>query len=232
VWCNTGPWLPRIRTEKEVCDYYLRKEKINISKAKETYTTKVEVGDRGDNLLPGTPLRLFDLWEEDEEWGWSPEEVELLMNMSNVTTPTNRIDHLEKSKQYLISIGMFLPENPLPTEYDKRVFFEKAKIERAKASHPELKGLNRKYCIELEDSQDLEKCKKIAIQDGRDLEEIKSLESRKKEDPDSFSDQDSLQLRLLKDRRKDNKASLLRYNSKQIVSRQNARQEESCLSHA
>jgi hypothetical protein len=33
VWCNTGPWLPRIRCEAEVCDYYLRKEKLDIKTA-------------------------------------------------------------------------------------------------------------------------------------------------------------------------------------------------------
>ena len=211
VWCNTGPWLPRIRTETEVCDYYLRKEKLNISTARETYTVKVEVGDSGDNLLPGTPLRFFDLYEEDEVWGWTQEEEDTLKQMIADTKASNRPDHLEKSKRYLKSIGMFLPEIPAPSPFDIASFSERSKKERREALNPSLKGLNKKYCLNLVDEADFGKCAKVAADDDAAREQIKELEKQRKTDPDSHNPG---LLKALKDSRKDYKATLLRYGAK------------------
>jgi 5''-3'' exonuclease, N-terminal resolvase-like domain. len=136
VWCNTGPWQYRIRCEAEVCDYYLRKEKLDIKTARETYTVKVEVGDAGDNLLPGTPLRFFDLYEEDEVWGWTPDEEATLRSIIADTKPSNRRDHLTNAGRFLKSIGMFMPEIPPPTPYDIASFGEKAERERREGRHP------------------------------------------------------------------------------------------------
>lgn len=214
VWCNTGPWLPRIRTEVEVCDYYLRKEKLKINSARETYTVKVEVGDRGDNLLPNTPLRFFDLYDEDEEWGWTKEEENYLISVMNNTARSNRPDHLTNARKFLTSIGMFLPEIPAPAQIDIALFSERSRKERREALMPDLKGLSKKYCISLESDSDFNKCSKVAIEDTKALEQIKLLENKRKSDPDSFSDGDKGMLKALKQSRKDYKATLLRYDAK------------------
>lgn len=209
VWCNTGPWLPRIRCENEVCDYYLRKEKLKIKTARETYTTKVQVGDSGDNLLPGSDLRFFDLYEEDPVWGWTEEETEQFRAIMADPRPSNRPDHLARSGAYLRSLGMFLPEIPAPTPHDVLLFNERAVKERREALYPLLKGLNKKYCIDLPDEQ-FQKCAKIVADDKTALDEIKKLESERKTDPEKV---DTKRLKELKQIRKDYKTMLLRFNA-------------------
>jgi hypothetical protein len=211
VWCNTGPWIPRIRTEAEVCDYYLRKEKLNIKTARETYTVKVEVGDAGDNLLPGTPLRFFDLYDEDPVWGWTSDEEATLRTIISDTNASNRPDHLERAGRYLQSLGMFLPEIPPPTPHDVASFSEKARRERREALNPGLRGLNKKYCLNLSDDTDFQKCAKVAADDDAAREQIKEMESLRKADPASHNPG---LLKALKESRKDYKATLLRYGAK------------------
>jgi len=213
VWCNTGPWLPRIRTEEEVCDYYLRKEKLKISTARETYTVKVEVGDKGDNLMPGTPLRFFDLYDEDPVWGWTEDEVSTLTRIMSDTRQSNRADHLERAGKYLRSLGMFLPEIPPPNAYEVTMFAEKAVRERREALYPELRGLNKKYCISISDPDQFEKCAKVVADDRAALDKLKDLEEKKREDPESV---DPGIIKALKQSRKDYKTMLIRFNAQQI----------------
>jgi hypothetical protein len=214
VWCNTGPWLPRIRTEPEVCDYYLRKEGLHIKTARETYTVKVEVGDKGDNLMPGTPLRFFDLYEEDEVWGWTREEEETLRMIISDTARSNRPDHLTNAKRFLQSIGMFLPEIPAPAPSDVVVFSERARKERRQALNPGLKGLQKKHCIDIKRDEEFEKCVKVALADNDARERIKELEAVKREDPDSFKGESKALLKSLKEDRKDHRAALLRFGAR------------------
>lgn len=207
VWCNTGPWLPRIRTEVEVCDYYLRKEKLKISNARETYTVKVEVGDKGDNLLPGTPLRFFDLYDEDPVWGWTNEEETQLRSIISDPSQSNRPDHLANAGRFLKSIGMFTPEIPAPTPYEVVAFSEKARKERREALYPGLRGLNKKYCIGIQDEEKFGKCAKLVSDDNSALERIKALEETRKNNPESHNPG---LLKALKESRKDYKAALIR----------------------
>ena len=211
VWCNTGPWLPRIRTEPEVCDYYLRKEKLNISTARETYTVKVEVGDAGDNLLPGTPLRFFDLYDEDPVWGWTEEEGETLRSIIADTRLSNRPDHLERAGRYLQSLGMFLPEIPPPTPHDIVTFAEKSRRERREALNPGLRGLNKKYCLNIPDPDDFAKCAKVASDDDAARVRIKKLDEQRRSGDPAYNPG---LLKALKESRKDYKATLLRYGAK------------------
>jgi hypothetical protein len=213
VWCNTGPWIPRIRTEEEVCDYYLRKEKLRISTARETYTVKVEVGDKGDNLMPGTPLRLFDLYDEDPVWGWTEDDVATLTRIMSDTRKSNRPDHLERAGKYLRSLGMFLPEIPPPNAYEVTMFAERAVRERREALYPELRGLNKKYCISLSDPDQFEKCAKVVADDRSALDKLKELEEKKRQDPESV---DPGIIKALKQSRKDYKTMLIRFNAQQI----------------
>lgn len=209
VWCNTGPWIPRIRCEAEVCDYYLRKEKLNIKTARETYTVKVEVGDAGDNLLPGTPLRMFDLYDEDEVWGWTPDEEATLRGIIADTKPSNRHDHLTNAGRFLKSIGMFMPEIPPPTSYDIASFSERAERERREARHPGLRGLNKKHCMGVVDPVRFDRCAKIVTDDNAARERIKELEEQSKTDPDNHNPG---LLKALKESRKDYKVSLIRFS--------------------
>lgn len=209
IWCNSGPWLPRIRCEAEVCDYYLRKEKLDIKTARETYTVKVEVGDAGDNLLPGTPLRFFDLYDEDPVWGWTDEEEATLRSIIADTRPSNRRDHLTNAKRFLNAIGMFVPEIPPPSEYDVAMFSERAERDRREARYPGLRGLNKKHCMGVADPARFDKCAKLVTDDNAALERIKELEELRKTGSDEY---DAAELKSLKELRKDYKVSLIRFS--------------------
>jgi hypothetical protein len=167
-WANTGPWLPRLRSEREVCDYYLRKEGMHITLAKGCYDFKVEYGDAGDNLGPGTPLRFFDLYEPDEHWKFSKEDTKYLSKVLSNTQPSNRPDHMESAKKFLVMNGMFLPEIGPSWKEDKELFFTRAKKSREANSHKELTGRNRTLCMEkISEPVTFEKCKELAIEDAK-----------------------------------------------------------------
>jgi hypothetical protein len=174
LWANTGPWLPRLRSEKEVCDYYLRKDKIIIKSAKGCYTVKEEVGDLGDNLYPGSPLRFFDLINEDKEWKFSAAETKSYLEKLNSTENSVREDHLLSAQRFIQSKGLFLPGFSAPTIEDKNQFFTKAIKTRAENSSPELSGRNKTLCLTIaEDKTKFKKCKKLAVDDDGLREKIK-----------------------------------------------------------
>lgn len=180
LWCNTGPWLPRMRGDAEVVDYYLRKEGLKIKEAKECYTVKVEVGDIGDGLLPGSPLRFFDLYDEDDTWYFSEKDTSYLSKVLRSRNRSNRPDHLESAKKFLLSQGMYLPELSKTNEHDKKLFFQKAKRIRKEKANPELKGKNKKLCLEAP-KVDFEKCKDLVVRDEDTKQKIKYEEQNLKD---------------------------------------------------
>lgn len=174
IWANTGPWLPRLRSEREVCDYYLRKEGMHITTARGCYDFKVEYGDLGDNLYPGTPLRFFDLYDEDTTWRFTKEDTKRLLKVLNNTTPSNRSDHMLSARTFLLRKGLFLPEIPATWHEDKTSFFSRAAKSRRENSHPELTGRNRTLCMEkVSDIEIFEKCKDLALKDSETHSKIK-----------------------------------------------------------
>jgi hypothetical protein len=174
IWANTGPWLPRLRSECEVRDYYLRKEGMHITSARGCYDFKVEYGDLGDNLYPGTPLRFFDLYDEDTTWRFTDDDTKRLLEVLNSTTPSNRPDHMESARVYLLRKGLFLPEIPATWHEDKTSFFSRAAKSRRENSHPELTGRNRTICMEkVSDIEIFEKCKDLALKDSETHSKIK-----------------------------------------------------------
>lgn len=174
IWANTGPWLPRLRSEREVCDYYLRKEGMHITSARGCYDFKVEYGDMGDNLYPGTPLRFFDLYSEDSHWKFDSKDTRTLASILTSTQQSNRADHMESAKNYLSRKGLFLPELPPTYEDDKKSFFVKAAKSRLDNSHPELTGRNRTLCLDkAREKKTFEKCKELAVEDSKTHTEIK-----------------------------------------------------------
>ena len=180
LWCNTGPWLPRMRGDAEVVDYYLRKEGLKIKEAKECYTVKVEVGDIGDGLLPGSPLRFFDLYDEDDTWYFSEKDTSYLSKVLKSNDRSNRPDHFESAKKFLLSQGMYLPELSKTNDHDKKLFFQKAKRIRKEKSNPELKGRNKKLCLEAPKA-DFEKCKDLVVRDEDTKQKIKYEEQNLKD---------------------------------------------------
>ena len=174
IWANTGPWLPRLRSEREVCDYYLRKEGMHITSARGCYDFKVEYGDLGDNLYPGTPLRFFDLYEADEEWKFDKQETATLTKMLNCAVASNRPDHMESARMFLLRKGLFLPETGTTWQEDKDLYFQRAKKSREANSHSELTGRNRKLCMDkVLKPAIFEKCKELAIKDAKTHSEMK-----------------------------------------------------------
>jgi len=180
LWCNTGPWLPRMRGDAEVVDYYLRKEGLKIKEAKECYTVKVEVGDIGDGLLPGSPLRFFDLYDEDDTWYFSEKDTSYLSKVLRSNNRSNRPDHLESAKKFLLSQGMYLPELSKTNGHDKKLFFQKARRIRKEKANPELKGRNKKLCLEAP-KIDFEKCKDLVVRDEDTKQKIKYEERNLKD---------------------------------------------------
>ena len=179
-WCNTGPWLPRMRGSQEVVDYYLRKEGLKIKEARECYTVKVEVGDIGDGLLPGSPLRFFDLYEEDDAWHFSEKDTSKLSKILRSNRRSNRPDHLESARRFLLSYGMYLPELAATGDHDKRLFFSKAEKARKEKGNPELRGRNKTICMEVIEKE-FEKCKELAVRDEDTKQKIKYEEQNLKD---------------------------------------------------
>lgn len=190
IWCNTGPWFPRVRSEREVCDYYLRKNGLKMTSARETYTTKVEIGDMGDNLPAGSPLRFFDLYEEDEQYNWSENDTKYLLNVLNSNTPSNRQDHLKSAQSFLLRSGFFLPQCNVASDEEKANFFERAIVDRNSKLNPELKGLNKKYCVHLRDRNMFQQCKDFAIKDDELRDQIKTNSNILKNPPPEMSQED------------------------------------------
>jgi hypothetical protein len=179
IWANTGPWLPRLRSEREVCDYYLRKEGMHITTARGCYDFKVEYGDLGDNLYPGTPLRFFDLYDEDTTWRFTEEDTKRLLKVLNNTTPSNRSDHMLSARTFLLRKGLFLPEIPATWHEDKTSFFSRAAKSRRENSHPELTGRNRTLCMEkVSDIEIFEKHSKIK-EETENLRQCREADDKK-----------------------------------------------------
>lgn len=178
IWANTGPWLPRLRSETEVCDYFFRKEGLVMSKARDCYDFKVQYGDASDNLPAGTPLRLFNLYDPDDEWSFTPEETESISTLLEVITPNNRADHAQTANTFIRSHGI-LPAAHLKATFDeKRDFFYRAREARKDKALSSLKGLRaKKMCEKLLEGPAamLEKCIKFALGAKKVTEKITDL---------------------------------------------------------
>lgn len=166
IWANTGPWLPRLRSEREVCDYYLRKESLFIDTAQGCYEVKEQVGDAGDNLAPGTPLRFFDLYNEDTHWRFTEQDTKTILEVLNTSTPSNREDHLNSARSFLLARGLFLPENGVTEQSYKESYFARAQKDRNKKIVDGLSGKNKALCLGILEQEELfEKCKRLALED-------------------------------------------------------------------
>jgi hypothetical protein len=114
--------------------------------------------------LPGSPLRFFDLYEEDETWNFSEKDTSALSQVLKSNSRSNRPDHLDSAKKFLLRYGMFLPELAPTAEYDKQHFFAKAERIRKEKGSPELKGRNKTICMEAP-QEHFDKCKELAVKD-------------------------------------------------------------------
>ena len=175
IWANTGPWLPRLRDEKAVCDYYLRKNKYKITKARECYDVKVVCGDAGDGLKPGSPLRLFNLYDEDCEYNFAEDTTEAMTAALNDPNPSNRLDHLENATKFLRSLGIVAPVAPPLDPLDQEKALGRAKVERERSLKTEAVGRLKKICAEIEaaDPEVFKKCAELSQKDQQALSDSK-----------------------------------------------------------
>lgn len=139
TWVNTGPWLPRVRGDQEVIDYYFRKDGVKIDSPYGCYTTKEKLGDAGDGLAAGSPLRFFDLYNRDEKWNFSESESSTLRNIVSDFSISTRHDHLHAAEKYLLSQGYPLPVIGFTDLHDAHIFLEKAKQKRLDQQKPKRK---------------------------------------------------------------------------------------------
>jgi hypothetical protein len=188
LWANTGPWLPRLRDEKAVCDYYLRKNRYKITRAKECYDVKAVCGDLGDGLKPGSPLRLFNLYDEDPIYNFSESLSVSITEAMNDLRVSNRPDHLKNALLFLNSLGIIAPIPSALSDHDVKSYLERASVAREKALKAEAVGRLKKICEEIEEINQIEfeKCVAISIEDNEAMknakEAKKSLEGCSKGD--------------------------------------------------
>lgn len=83
---------------------------------------------------------------------------------------------MDSASIYLRRRGLFLPEIPETSDFDKRAYFARAAKTRAENSHPELTGRGRTLCLERvgESSDSFGKCKELAVQDNALKEKMKT----------------------------------------------------------
>lgn len=189
-WANTGPWLPRLRDEQAVIDYYLRKNKVIINHAEDCYMVKVDQGDAGDGLIPGSPMRLFDLIDEDPVYNFSEDQTSELENVLKSDKISNRQDHLKSSTEFLASFGLIMPIYALSDEKDIEAFHEKAQKDREAVKNPPIKGRFRKDCEEILpiDKVLYDKCAEFSEKDNLERENLskakRELEKCERHDSD------------------------------------------------
>jgi hypothetical protein len=178
IWCNIGPWLPRMRNGAGVIDYYFRKTGSRINDARECYDLKSELGDLGDGLVAGSPLRLFDLYNEDHQYSFSEEASDYLKNVLHSMKNSKKIEHLKSSEKFFKKFGVVPPILGYASQEEFEFFEEKSKIERQNAK---LKGTSptmRKICksVETLKAENLKKCLEIGKKDEYVRTELKKTE--------------------------------------------------------
>jgi hypothetical protein len=175
IWCNIGPWLPRMRNEREVIDYYYRKNGATITQARECYDVKVAKGDAGDGLLAGSPLRLFDLYNDDHEYFFDDSATEYLTSILNSVENHKNLEHLRSAERFFAYFGVFPPVLAPPSDLEIEIHIEKSAQERVRAEFSEISPKARILCKEKLDAA-REKCKKLGYQDEVVRLNIKTLE--------------------------------------------------------
>lgn len=178
VWCNVGPWLPRMRNDAGVIDYYYRKLGVTIEKSRHCYDVKSRFGDAGDGLHPGSPLRLFDLYNEDHEYNFSESTTTYLQNVLNSMKNSKKIEHLQGSSEFFRKFGLIPPILGYPTQEEFESYEDRAKIERQSSKFKGVSPAIRKSCKELDeiDPQLTEKCINLGKQDDEVRKTLKEQE--------------------------------------------------------
>lgn len=209
VWCNTGPWIPRMRNDAEVIDYYYRKLGKVITKSRECYELKATHGDLGDGLLPGSPLRLFDLYNEDHEYNFSEGTSDYLTNVLNSMKNSKKIEHLQNSSNFFKKFGLVPPVLGFPSDEEFDFYKSKAESERTTAKYRGVSPAIRKICREYEitEPEVVQPCIDLGKQDETVRLNLKEQESLPPE-PDLLSrKQQQKAISALKTLRKNLKSS-------------------------
>ena len=101
TWYNTGPWEPLVRTQTEAKQWAKRRLKVDINHPQDIVPIKCQQGDKSDNLPPGTPAHMIDLWNTHQEYRLlnSPQFVEDVIKL--VEAPRNNVSMLNQVKREL-----------------------------------------------------------------------------------------------------------------------------------
>lgn len=106
IFCNTGPWEPRIRKRSEVLQWVKKRLKVDIERTEQIVDVKMEQGDKSDNLYPGTPRYLIDLYNPYIKPMYFYKLWDRIKFCYNETELDPNLDHLEKAKVWLKKKGI------------------------------------------------------------------------------------------------------------------------------
>lgn len=93
----------------DVLLYAEKKLGMSISNPQELIFAKVEAGDLGDNLCPGTPKEYMDLVQPHTKYDIEkmfPEQYEAMVEDALILEPNNHLDHLEETQKLFDKIGL------------------------------------------------------------------------------------------------------------------------------
>jgi len=110
VWFNMAHWQPRIRGNQQVIEHTLKRMKREISTPAQIWDVKVELGDKSDNLIAGSPLEVISLLE-------LPSEYDLVNNKFSYhleqlladNTDHSNLCHLKTAEKWFQHNGFAIP---------------------------------------------------------------------------------------------------------------------------
>lgn len=111
-WVNTGPWQPRLRGPKEAVTWWNKKREHRnhqIDSHLSIVSGKCVLGDKSDNLPPGTDRHLIDLTNPPHKWNLRRLEPSILYQVLTDNTNTRHEGHYSRAKQILLANNLPLP---------------------------------------------------------------------------------------------------------------------------
>jgi 5'-3' exonuclease len=110
-WCNTGPWIPRLRGVEETKEWAKKRLKFDIRHPQDIVAIKSMKGDKSDNLPPGTKPYFIDLinTHKDHSLVSDPSFVsEVMSKLKHSPSEEDRRKDLIVAKKIINSSGVVL----------------------------------------------------------------------------------------------------------------------------
>jgi 5'-3' exonuclease len=99
LFSNILSYTPRLRSEAEALEWALRSEMVGISQVSEIAYYKALLGDRSDNLGPGSPIGVVSLLDPIQRV--SPHTTKLLRSELEDTCSNTCTNHVTKANSWL-----------------------------------------------------------------------------------------------------------------------------------